>query len=253
MTVDANTTIEQRIATVTVKTTEGNKQQTVTVTQQASTATTESYCTTEMPDVWVFNKDASYTNFILYTNIDDFSITCSESWCTAQVQNLAIEDRKQLIINTAEYDVRTANDAYVYDPPRMATVHITGGGVFDRTITIVQNTNVAITTPLLPNLGFGCVLSMSADGETSEVFVEANCYSWKATTDASWITLSKKDHTTLVVTIAARTDDAPRSATVTIVNESDERNNRHTFTVADKDAVLTGNDYGYGDDIDWDE
>jgi hypothetical protein len=215
---------------------------------------TDKYCTTDMPDVWVFNKDASSTGFTLQTNLEasDFNVTCSEAWCTAQVQPTAMENTKRLVVNATEYDVRDANGIYVYDPPRTATMRIIGSGVFDRTITIVQNTNVIISTPLLPNTGFGDILHLSAAGETQEVTVSTNCYSWKAVTNAAWLTVSRKDNVTLVVTSTARTGDTPRSGTVTIINESDELNDRHTFTVADKDAVLTGNDYQYGEGTDWD-
>ena len=82
--------------------------------------------------------------------------------------------------------------------------------------------------------------------------MSTNCYRWKAVTNAAWLTVSRKDNVTLVVTSTARTGDTPRSGTVTIINESDELNDRHTFTVADKDAVLTGNDYQYGEGTDWD-
>lgn len=214
----------------------------------------DKYCTADMPNVWVFNRDASSTSFTLQTNLEaeDFNVTCSETWCTTQVQPTAKEDMKRLAVFVTEYDVRDANGIYVYDPPRTATLRIKGGGVFDRTITIAQNTNVIISTPLLPNTGFGDILYLSAAGETQEVAVTANCYRWKASTEATWLTVTQKDNMTLIVTSSERTGDTPRSATVTIVNESDKLNDRHTFTVADKDAVLTGSDYQYGEGTDWD-
>ena len=249
VTVDANTTTEQRTATITVKTTEGNKQQAVTVTQAKLP---EKYCTTNMPDVWVFTRYASFTEFVLQTNIDEFSITSSESWCTAKVLETTIANQKTLVVTVEEYDARDALGAYSLDPPRTATVRIKSDGVIDRTLTVVQNTHVEIKTPELPYVGYNRVLYLSADGESKDVVILANCYSWSATSDADWLTLTPKDNGTLTVTSTPRTDNTARTAVVTVFDEADQQQNYCRFIVADKDAVLNESDYNYGGGTGWD-
>lgn len=249
VTVDANTTTEQRTATITVKTTEGNKQQTITVTQ---TKQPEKYCTTDMPDVWVFTRYASSTEFVLKTNLDNFSITSSESWCTAKLQETSTAGQKKLVVAVEEYDARDALGAYSIDPPRTATVRITSDGVIDRTLTVAQNTHVEIKTPELPYVGYNRVLYISAEGESKDVVILANCYSWSATSDADWLTLTPKGKGTLTVTSTQRSNKAARTAVVTVFDESDPQHNYCKFVVADKDALLNESDYNYGEGTGWD-
>lgn len=211
------------------------------------------YCIATIPEVVLFNAGGGLIGYTLKTNIGEFTVVSGdESWCTARVDNTEDENISILNISTTEYDIRDENGVYVYDPPRTTTISITGGEVFDRTFIVAQNTNVNISTPLLPNEGFGPVLRLSADGETAEVLVNTNCYRWTPSTEANWLTVSRKDLTTLLITSTPRTDSSPRKAAVTLTDDADSYNNRHTIIVADKDAVLTGTDYDYGEGSEWD-
>lgn len=207
------------------------------------------YCEANLPDVWVFNRLADVTSFLIKTNIENITVTCSESWCTVKVEDTGTAEQKQVTISVDDYQVLDETGSYTYAIPRTATVQITAGDIFDETITIAQNTFVAITTPLLESTYNTLYLPA---GSTQEVTVKTNCYSWSAACDAAWLTVSKKDYTTLTVTSETRTDDSPRSATVTITNDADELNDSHTITVVDADAVLTSKDYEYGEGTGWD-
>ena len=102
------------------------------------------------------------------------------------------------------------------------------------------------------SIPFQPVLLNSA-GASADVLILNNCYDWTAVTDASWLTLTKKDASTLTVTSAARqtSESIPRTADVRIVSVLDDWV-RATFTVADADAELSGEDFEYGDHTDWD-
>ena len=205
---------------------------------------TSFYCNTEMPAVWVFSKDASYMSFYFETNITDFTISSSETWCTVQMENAERENLKRLIINVTEF---ATND---FLTPRKATVLIKGD-IYNFSITIAQNANVSISTLGLPYKDTGYTLEL-APGASKEVTIKANCYSWSASTDADWLTLTQKDYTTLIVTSTLNTSDSPRSANVTIVNDADTYNDQSIFTVIDGESELTGKDYNYGTSIGWD-
>jgi len=206
---------------------------------------TSYYCNTEMPAIWVFNKDAGYMSFYFETNITDFSVSSSESWCTVQMENTETENLKSLIISVTEYATST------FTTPREAKVLIKGADIYNFSITIAQNANISIETPNLPYKDTGYTLEL-APGTSKEVTIRANCYSWSASTDVDWLTLTPKDYTTLIVTSTLNTSDTPRTASVTIVNNADELNDQFVFTVIDGKAELTGNDYSYGTSIGWD-
>ena len=217
--------------------------------ENSKTSDDGKYCEANLPVVWVFNRLADATSFLIKTNIEDITVVSSESWCTVSIENTGIAEQKQVTITVSNYEVLDETGSYTYAFPRKATIRVTAGNVFDETITIAQNTFVSITTPILENTYNTLYLPA---GYTQDVTIKTNCYSWSATTDATWLTVSQKDYTTLTVTSEARTDDTPRSATVTITNDADELNDSHTFTVADADAVLTSKDYEYGEGTGWD-
>ena len=204
-----------------------------------------------MPAEWVFSRTVSSASFLLDTNIDSFVITSGESWCKAQVQSTNVNTQKKLVIDVLDYDARKEDGSYSCDPPRKTNVRITGGGVFDRTLTVIQNTHVEFSLPSLQYIGYDFYLYVEADDVTVDIPVSTNCYSWSAKTNSSWLSASCKDHSTLTIKSSAREYGAPRKGLVTVFDEADERNS-FTFIVADKDATLDGNDYNYGDGSDWD-
>ena len=124
------------------------------------------YCTTDMPDDWVLGWSDSWVSFPLITNIAEFKVTVSESWLTAEVQPTADAGKKELMVRVEKYDLRDASGNNIFAEPRIAKVHITGGGVFDRSVSIVQNSHVQITLPSLPYVDANQVLYLTADGET---------------------------------------------------------------------------------------
>lgn len=246
---EPNHEASQRTATITVKATGVSQSQTITVTQANAEG---KYCTTDMPNEWVFSYEASTGSFLMTTNIEEFTVTSTEPWCTAYVENGSSDDKKRLVISVTSYEKADGEGFYENELPRQATVRVAGGNVFDRSILIVQNSHIY----MLVNDAYGFVdgcLELSPEGETKEVSIETNCYSWTPYTDAEWLTVRRKDGNTVVVTSRARSADDTnrREAVVKIVNDADEYNNVQ-FTVRDAQADIHGEDYGYDSPTGWD-
>lgn len=211
----------------------------------------EYYCKAELPDVQVFSRGASNVTFFLETNIEEFHIAVSEPWCTGLLQDGNTDKQKKLVVRVQEYDARKEDGSYSCSPPRFATLRISGGGAFDHSVTVVQNTHVEFAVPSLPYENNDFVLHVTGDDTTVDLPVTTNCYSWSARSNASWIQVSRKDSATLTVKTSARSYGATRQGLITLFDEADNRNN-FTFIVAESEASLSGNDYDYGEGSEWD-
>lgn len=251
VTAEANSTQQQRTATITVKIAGSTQQQTVNVTQANASG---QYCRADIPNEFVFNYEALGVGFVLDTNIDQFQVTSSEEWCTAEVTDIPNStNNKQLFIEVGDYQKKDAQGYYVNELPRKATVTVTGGTVFSHTITIVQNSHIYFTirTFLYPFVNGSLVLS--PDGETREVMIDTNCYSWTPKTEADWLTVKCIDNSTLSVTSKARdaNDNTLRTGSVYIECDSDPYINI-SINVRDADSGIQGEDYDYDKPTEWD-
>lgn len=201
---------------------------------------TEPYFSADIKDVYPFNCGSNGVEVKYQTNISGWTVTPDADWCTVSVNESAF------VILVSEYDPRYDNGAYKYTDPRTCSVTLTAGTAFSKTFKVLQESKTAITLPYEPVL-------LSASGATAEILVRNNCYDWTIACDASWLTCTKKDGMTLTVTSTARPVDekTPRKAQVTLTSALDITV-KSTITVADADASLSGEDFNYGDHIDWD-
>ena len=155
-----------------------------------------------------------------------------------------------------DYDVRDENGYYHNLAARECNVRVRAGSIYDKTIHVVQQGRVYFnyTEDFAWNLDlFSYVLEMSAAGEEKDAYIVTNCYKWVPASDASWLTVSRKDQVTLhLVSQPAAAGEGPRSARVTITGSNDESQST-TFTVMDKQGQLSGTDYGYEDTTVWDD
>ena len=192
----------------------------------------------------IFNRDATGTTFIVNTNIDDWSAEASEAWC-----DVSKDENGNLMVLVPEYG--EWNEML---PPRISSVRVTAGTVFDRTIYIIQQSSLFINFPQLvfDQSLWSDKLPLSPAGETAEVLVYTNCYKWVPTADVSWLKLEVVDATTLRITSSANTDgNTQRRGTVTLTAASDDFIHS-SFTVVDGDPSVTGSDYTYGEHSNWD-
>lgn len=187
----------------------------------------------------VYNRDAvSVAAMTVKTNVTDWSVTSSDTWCSA-----IANENNSIVLQLQEY-----GESREVLPPRICTVSVQAGAVFNQTIKVVQQSYVVFSFERE-----GQPLVLPASGATIDVPVYSNSYQWTPTSPADWIKLEKRSPSVLRVTTSPRpaTESSPRSALVTVHSSSDEYA-KGSFEVRDEDATLSGEDYQYGEHIDWD-
>ena len=189
------------------------------------------------------------------TNLEagQWSITTTEpDWCR-------ITDHYYRINNKEEYLYFIDCVTYVssYSPeqnptPRECNVHISAGSLFDKTIHIVQQGKISFIFPYQKEAN---TLEVSPAGGAKDIFVLSNAYKWEAVSDAGWISVSSPDGNTLKITTTPRPDNETdkRTAVVTLHDLSTVASARTALSIniTDADATLGGDNYNYGDHIDW--
>ena len=207
------------------------------------------FFTADIPVEYNTTSPEQGRNFQIKTNISDWTATSDSSWCRTII-NKGEDYGYELVVLVDEFAPRTDNGDYDYCQPRVCTVTIKAGSTYSHTLTVRQESRVIMSTEL-----YGKSVLMDPAGETIRMFIRTNCISWTPSTDADWLNVKRIDNATLELSSTARKDsDKARKATVTVVSDLDSYSStsRTSFTVADADVVLSGDDYGYGDHIDWD-
>ncbi|MCQ2126521.1 MAG: hypothetical protein MJZ06_03655 [Bacteroidaceae bacterium] len=207
------------------------------------------FFTADIPDEYNTTCPEQGRNFLIRTNISDWTASSDADWCRTNI--IKGEDYGyELDIIVDEFAPRTDNGDYDYCQPRVCTVTIKAGSTYSHTLTVRQESRVIMSTDL-----YGKSVFLDPAGETIQMFIRTNCISWTPSSDADWLSVKRIDNATLELSSTARKDsDMARKATVTVVSDLDSytSTSRTSFTVADADVVLSGDDYGYGDHIDWD-
>lgn len=197
------------------------------------------YFTLEIPDSIFLIPDVisrkSYS-----TNLDTVYVTSSETWCKIKHAYHAFE------ISVDKYG---RDEQGNLQPPRMAKVSITAGNIYKKTITVIEESDVAAISAEL----HGEALRISPAGETITQSILSNCFRWKATTDANWLTLKYIDNATLQITSSPRPDNVTTRRRAEVKLES-VINYRITgsFIVEEADPEAHPGDYEYGEHSDWD-
>lgn len=197
------------------------------------------------------NKERGGIPVIIDTNLKDeeWSITtsnyeiCSISWGD-------YNGKTERYIDCLQY-------VYEYSPeknpaPRECDITISAGSLFNKTIHIVQQ---GIVSFIIPDKKEGEAEVVSPSGETLEHFVFSTAYKWSAESDADWLKISTPDANTLRITASPRSDsDANKRTAVVTLHDLctlSSWQTAYTITITDADAALGGDDYNYGDHIDW--
>lgn len=198
------------------------------------------YFKASIQDLYAFNCGNNGVDIPYETNISGWTAVSDQSWCSVSI------NESDIVVILDEYVPRLENGAYLYTVPRTCSVTVTAGTTFSKTFQVLQESKAIIVPPDTPVL-------LSAAGGTAKVSIRTNCYDWRITCDASWLTCTKLDGQTLSVTSTARSADEkePRKTTVTITSSLDDWVYAN-ITVSDADASLGGEDYNYGDHTDWD-
>ena len=217
------------------------------------------YCKASFGDIVVLSKNELGPQIFLNTNIPlkniSLSVEPGGEWLRPDINDFESGEYNRTInLRNDGYDSRNENGDKIYEHYRTAVLRVKAGSVFDKRVTIIQEGNINLNTYV--QLYQSGVLYMNPAGETKEVKVVANCYSWTPTTEADWVTLTKKDNHILIVTTAPRAADSDkkRVATISITNDKVEWQKDETlFKVADGEPNISGENFNYGDEIsEWD-
>jgi hypothetical protein len=194
-----------------------------------------------VPDPYVrvcTREEVTFPALIVKTNMDDWSATSSESWCT-----LTVNEYKEIVVHLDAYGDNTETLQ-----PRICEIRVRAGSTFNQAITLVQESNVYISFA-----NYGQAVVLPSTGATVEVPVYTNCYQWTPSTTAGWLTVEKVSPAILRIrsTAISASDTEPRSTLVTVTSAFDEFM-KNSIEVKDEKAVLSEDDYHYGDHTDWD-
>lgn len=197
---------------------------------------TEKYFKASIYDVYVQGPNDTGFTIVIDTNMDekDWSVEGGASWLTINKSSTEVV----IVPATIEQD-------YTYPAPRTASISIKAGTVFNKTFSVVQEAWTRLSSVY--------EVKLSPAGETVELTVSHNCYSWTPGTDASWLSVRKKDTGTLVITSDARSTEDKQARTAIVRLQSDWQSTIFwNITVSDADSNLGNEDYNYGDRTDWD-
>lgn len=221
----------------------------------------ELYCNGIPEEVVLSRTEAPYPIY-LDTNIpaDSFNISVDmdeAAWCMVEIYKSSDGDNSIVLrVTSQRYDRQDEHGQPLYEPYRTAIIHLSAGSTVNKDIKVVQESNIRLLTDIdYTSLG---VLQLSPEGETVEVKVLTNCYSWMCYTQADWLTLEKKDNSTILVTSSPRpsSQTEPREAEITIMsNKFIEGLSPQTdkIIVRDADALISGEEYTYDDEVsEWD-
>ena len=97
------------------------------------------YFKINLPDEFLMSYNQGAASWVVDTDITDWTATSSEGWCKPTAK------AKELWLDVEDYDCRYENGAYRYDPPRICTVTVKAGTVFNKTFKVVQDTHTMIS------------------------------------------------------------------------------------------------------------
>ena len=206
-----NTTTSQRIGTITV--TGGGIPRTVTVTQSAT-----AFTLTVTPSNQSVTNALGSTSFTIASNTN-WAVSDDASWITV---NPTSGNNNQTL--TAAYTENTTTSQ------RIGTITVTGGGI-TRTVTVTQSATAFTLTVTPQNQSV-----TNASGST-EFTVESNT-DWLVSDDASWITVnptSGSNNQTLTATYTENTTTTQRIGTITVTGGGITR----TVTVTQSATAFT--------------
>lgn len=182
-----------------------------------------------------------FAAMMVETNIDDWSVTSSEPWCKAEAYS------GMLSIMAEQYG--TGNQQLY---PRSCEVRIKAGKVYDSVITVAQESS---RYPLIYTPGNWSEYTLPSSGAPLDIYIIATAYDWQIRNPHDWITAEKINRTTLRVAAIPGETQQKRSGEIIVfsVADAEPKPLRYcTITLTEGDPDLTGEGYGYGNNLGWD-
>lgn len=225
--VEPNSSRELRVATITVKTSDGKEQRTLTVTQSENNDV--SYIRPAQSTI-IFSAMATKIEEAIRveTNLTGWTCRSDAEWCQARC------DATHLYLFIIEH---------LLMEERRAVVTLSHEGVDYAQVTVTQQGTIMLET------AFPDGNTIPVTGGTIRVKVYSNIQDWTASAPTNcWFSIKKTDNETLSLTAPKREGSAPRAPQeVTITAEYKSTR----FTIREASSESEG--YGYDQATEWDD
>ena len=195
------------------------------------------------PELFIFDrKGDTFTALMAETNIVDWTVTSSESWCNARRESYWVA------ISAEPYEAESGQ--YLY--PRSCEVRIKAGTIYDKVIRIAQESR-----PFIHTLRYQSEYQVPPSGASIDVYIITSLYDWQIQNGNEWLKAEKVNRTTLRVSTTPNGSREKRTGDITLFSIADKVPNPASLAVCyirftEGDPDLTGDDYDYGDNLDWD-
>lgn len=201
----------------------------------------------DVPASLVFNYhgDGRYYSIKYETNMDTWTATSDADWCRTKVDYPSQ--------GWLHFEVDTYTEDFVELYPRFCHVKIKAPDVLDRTLTVGQECRRTFLYTL-PNDRHDYKLAPS--GASMDLTVACNLVDWDIQNKTDWIVAEKINRTCLRVKVSPSDSPQPRKGSISLVSiangASGNENIEWVLNFSETDPGVSGDDYNYGNGVDWD-
>ena len=201
------------------------------------------------PDLVLMSREGGQQSLMVSTSLkpDEWSLEGgNEDWCKVYWDGDLIR-----------IDVEPYGKQYEYLYPRSCEVTIKSAKISGVGFTLAQESDQMLRTLYYRNQ-----YTLSPSGAPLDVFIYTNYYQWKAKNNSDWFTVEQPDHMTLRVRATPKQEGDTQVRTGSVILYSAAWSEEDLDTIywnktvkinfSDGDPDLSGEDYNYGDNHNWD-
>ena len=250
--VDENASQSERSSVITIQA--GSLKKSFTVKQQGSEPPAQDYFTLttlwgKETDLVLMSREGGQSSLMFNTSLQsgEWNLEVEEAdWCKVYLDESLIR-----------MEAEPYGEKYEYLYPRTCKVTIKSSKLPDVSFTLAQE-----SYQILRTLNYKSSYTLSPSGAPLDVFIYTNYYQWKVRNNSDWFTVEQPDRMTLRVRATPKQegDTQVRKGSVTLYSAAWAEEDLETIywnkTVkidfSDGDPDLSGEDYDYGDNKNWD-
>ena len=250
--VDENSSRSERSSVITIQA--GSLKKSFTVKQQGSEPPAQDYFTLKNlsgkeTDLVLMSREGGQTSLMFNTSLQsgEWNLEVEEAdWCKVYLDGSLIR-----------MEAEPYGEKYEYLYPRTCKVTIKSSKLPDVSFTLAQE-----SYQILRTLNYISSYTLSPSGAPLDVFIYTNYYQWKVRNNSDWFTVEQPDRMTLRVRATPKQegDTQVRTGSVTLYSAAWPEEDLETIywnktvkiNFSDGDPDLSGEDYNYGDNKNWD-
>ena len=250
--VDENSSRSERSSVITIQA--GSLKKSFTVKQQGSEPPAQDYFTLKTlsgkeTDLVLMSREGGQTSLMFNTSLQsgEWNLEVEEAdWCKVYLDGSLIR-----------MEAEPYGEKYEYLYPRTCKATIKSSKLPDVSFTLAQE-----SYQILRTLNYISSYTLSPSGAPLDVFIYTNYYQWKVRNNSDWFTVEQPDRMTLRVRATPKQegDTQVRTGSVTLYSAAWSEEDLETIywnktvkiNFSDGDPDLSGEDYNYGDNKNWD-